>query len=109
MSVDQRCSHHQAHLGPDHLRLAAEAFEAALLSVQEVACDFPPYRARQLLARYVMEGALRGERDPVRLRQHALERLRLVTSGGSPRRRALDGALREHGLVSPGGSLGNSP
>jgi hypothetical protein len=108
MSVDQRFSRHEAHLSPDDLRLAAEAFDKALLSVQEVADDLPPYRARQLLARYVMERALRGDRDPVQLRQYALERLRRVTSSVASPRQVLDGALREHGFVSPGSSLGNS-
>ena len=92
MSVDQRFSHHEAHLGPDDLRLAAEAFETALLSVQEVACDFPPYRARQLLARYVMERALRGDRDRVQLRQYArtsqARDIRRLAQSASSRRRS---------------------
>ncbi len=92
MSVDQWSSRHQAYLGPDDLRLAADTFETALFSVQEVACDFPPYKARQLLARYVMERVLRGDRDPVQLREYAFDRLGRVPSPSPPSRRALAAA-----------------
>ncbi len=66
----------QHYLGPDGLRLAAEAYEAALHTVSEDLCDLPPHRARRLIAQFVMRQALRGYRDPVKLRVGALDYLR---------------------------------
>jgi len=65
-------------LGPDDLRLAADAFEAALHSLDESACDTSPHATRRILARYVIERALSGERDLSRLRDGALA---YVTAG----------------------------
>ena len=59
-------------LGPDDLRLAAAAFEAALNSLDERACQAPPHTTRRLLAHYVIERALTGERDLTALRDGAL-------------------------------------
>jgi hypothetical protein len=67
---------HQPYLGPDGLRLAAEAFDAALHSMGEGVCDFSGHRVRRLLARHVMEQALRGYRDPTLLRAGALDSLK---------------------------------
>jgi hypothetical protein len=64
-------------LSPDDLRLAAEAFDEALQSLPEQACEMKPYTARQLLARYIMEKTLDGQRDLVRLREGALSFLAL--------------------------------
>jgi hypothetical protein len=66
----------QHYLGPDGLRLAAEAYEAALHAVNEDVCDLPPHRARRLIAQFVMRQALRGHRDPVELRVGAMDYLR---------------------------------
>jgi hypothetical protein len=63
-------------LGPDDLRLAADAFEAALHSLDESTCNGPPHAARRLLARYVIERTLSGERDVTVLRDGALSWLR---------------------------------
>jgi hypothetical protein len=59
-------------LGPEDLRLAADAFEAALQSLDESTCDTSPHTARRLLARYVIERALSGERELNALREGAL-------------------------------------
>ncbi len=62
-------------LCPDDLRIAADAFEAALQSFPEQARELRPYTARHLLARYIIERALGGERDPTRLKEGALSYL----------------------------------
>jgi hypothetical protein len=68
----------QGYLGPDGLRLAAEAYEGALHIMNEDLAALPPHRARRLVARYVMHEALRGQRDPVLLREGAMKYLRRV-------------------------------
>jgi hypothetical protein len=67
-------------LDPDDLRLAADAFEAALQSLPEQARELRPYTARHLLARYIIERALDGERDPARLMEGALNSLSIDVS-----------------------------
>ncbi len=67
-------------LCPDELRVIADVFEEALQLIPESAFDLKPYAARQLLARYVIDNALSGERDPKRLRDLALEQLALLAS-----------------------------
>jgi len=67
-------------LGPNDLRLAANAFEAALQSLDESACEVAPHAARQLLARYIIENALSGRRDPNQLCEGALLYLKLAAS-----------------------------
>jgi hypothetical protein len=62
-------------LRPDDLRMIARVFEAALCAIDETTCRIDAYSARQALARYIMERALRGERDPERLKEGALEHL----------------------------------
>jgi hypothetical protein len=59
-------------LWPEDLRTAADAFEEALQALPAEAHGLKPYTARQLLARYVIEKALSGVHDPVRLRDGAL-------------------------------------
>jgi hypothetical protein len=59
-------------LCPEDLRIAAEAFDAALQSLPERAYAMKPYLARNLLARYIIEKALIGEHDSARLRDGAL-------------------------------------
>ena len=44
--------------------------------MSEDLCDLPPHRARRLIAQFVMRQALRGYRDPVKLRVGALDYLR---------------------------------
>ncbi len=66
------CFNPEPVLGPEDLRKAADAFEAALGLIPEDAHDLKPYTARQLLARFVIESALAGEREPIRLRDGAL-------------------------------------
>ena len=60
-------------LSPQDLRMAADAFEDALRALPESAYQLKPCTARQLLARYVIDKALSGVRDPDRLRDGALE------------------------------------
>ena len=60
-------THVEDALGPDDLRLASEAFEAALFSLDEGTTAIHPYTARQVLARYIIHQALRGQRDLHRL------------------------------------------
>jgi hypothetical protein len=42
-------------LGPDDLRMAASAFDAALRSVDESSSATDPYSVRQALAKFMME------------------------------------------------------
>lgn len=65
-------------LGPAELRLASEAFEAALVEVSE--SELHPYLIRKSLARHVMQSILDGERDTTRLREGALASLRSLGS-----------------------------
>jgi hypothetical protein len=61
-------------LGPAELRLAGQAFEAALAEVGE--SELHPYAIRKCLAQHVMQRIFAGERDATRLREGALESLR---------------------------------
>ena len=79
MSVVYSFKHYQV-LGPDDLRVAADVFEAALQSLDESACEVAPHAARQLLARYIIENALSGRRDPNQLCEGALLYLKLAAS-----------------------------
>ncbi len=65
-------------LSPDDLRIAADAFEEALQLLPPEAHELEPYTARQLLARYVIDNALSGVRDPIRLRDGALDYVSLA-------------------------------
>ena len=69
-------------LHPDDLRMAADAFEAALRHLDE-SVPVDPFTSRRMLARYVIEHMFDGERDPEQLYKGALEHLRRV--GGAPR------------------------
>jgi hypothetical protein len=73
----------QQVLQPEDLRMAADVFEAALKCLDESACEHSPYAARQVLARYIIERALGGERDPVRLGEGALACLHLDETGAT--------------------------
>jgi hypothetical protein len=70
----------RAVLGPDDLRVVAQAFEDALQKLPEAAFDLKPFTARQLVARYVIERALAGEREFSRLRDGALQAIGLVAA-----------------------------
>ena len=60
-------------LPPTDLRLVAEAYNTALSSLPAEAYELQPYEARRLVAIYVIDAALGGERNPVRLREGALK------------------------------------
>ena len=67
-------------LSPDDLRLAADAFDDALRSLPPEAHELKPYTARQLLARYVIDKALSGVRDPICMRDGALAYIGLAAA-----------------------------
>jgi hypothetical protein len=73
----------QPYLGPDGLRLAAQAYEAALREIGEDLRDIPGHRARRIVARCVIREALRGHRDPGRLRGRAVAILKRVARTAS--------------------------
>ena len=60
-------------LTPTELRIAVDAFEAALTQVDESASHITAYSARQNLAFIIIETAFAGERDVIRLRDKALQ------------------------------------
>jgi hypothetical protein len=59
-------------LGPEDIRAAASAFEATIKSLDGVSEEDS---RREAVARYIMDRALQGERDPIRLRDGALAHL----------------------------------
>jgi phosphoserine phosphatase len=65
-------------LGPDELHIASEAFDAALRAVVGPLAAMPRERVRDILAKYISERTLMGERDPETLRDGALECLSLM-------------------------------
>ena len=65
-------------LGPADLRAAATAFQAALQSLDASAEGVNAHVLRQVLARFIMESALRGERDPIALCAGALDHLKAL-------------------------------
>ena len=74
----------QAYLCPDELRIAAKAYDAALHSIPDNN-DVEPHAARKLLARFVIERALRGDRNPEGMRDGALRCLERYSGGPMPR------------------------
>ena len=68
---------------PADLRLVAEAYDKALSSLPAEAYELLPYEARRLVAVHVIDAALSGERDPVRLRDGALEYVRSTAAKGT--------------------------
>lgn len=72
-------------LSPDDLSLAADAFDQALQALPAKAHDLKPYTARQLLARYVIDKALSGVRDPAHMRDGALAYIGLAAGDGASR------------------------
>ena len=59
-------------LAPHDLSIATKAFKAALELLDESTCPYAPHAARQVIARYIIERALVGERDEGRLTQGVL-------------------------------------
>jgi hypothetical protein len=74
--------HTSQSLGPEDLRKVVEAFELALHGLTERPAPASAYSERQAVARFIVEAAFRGERDPQRLANAALGRL---TGIGKPR------------------------
>ena len=56
--------------GPEEIKILGDAFEEALRTLRLVNRDDP---ATQIVARKIIELAQRGERDPERLRQAAVQ------------------------------------
>jgi len=81
--------HPRASLGPHELHIASEAFDAALQAVDGPLAAMPPERVRDILAKYIAERALMGERDPETLRDGALECLSLMAQGSADDKVAL--------------------
>jgi len=81
--------HPRPSLGPHELHIASEAFDAALQAVVGPLAAMPPERVRDILAKYISERALMGERDAETLRDGALECLSLMAqASGLEERRA---------------------
>jgi hypothetical protein len=88
-------------LGPDDLHLASDAFEAALRSVDQATTDVHPYTVRQVLARYIIHQAMRGQRDWDHLREGALAYLAQI------RRPRLNVAAASGAVHVTGTAIGN--
>ena len=56
--------------GPEEIKILGDAFEDALRTLRLVNRDDP---ATEIVAQKIIELAQRGERDPVRLRQAAVQ------------------------------------
>ena len=82
MTKEQRSRSPPNTLGPDDLRMAADAFEAALRALDEINCPYKPHTARLVIGRYIIERALAGERDPAKLGEGALMCLDLIGRAG---------------------------
>ena len=83
MSTPHSSKPDQPYLGPDGLRVAAQAYEAALCEIGADLGDIPGHRARRIVARCVIHEALRGHRDPVRLQGRAVAILKRVAKTSS--------------------------
>ena len=62
-------------LDPDHARIASQAFEAALQSLDGKANTLSSHRLRHLLASFIVESVMLGETDVERLALEAVESL----------------------------------
>jgi hypothetical protein len=60
-------------LGPEDIQVVTAAYEAAVSNLKVRPEDTT---TRATLASHIIEGALLGERDPIRLRNHALAKFR---------------------------------
>jgi hypothetical protein len=66
-----------SYFGPEDVESLKEALDWALVSIR------PPHRAeanKTRLARHIVMRASEGERDPIRLRDYALRKVRLRTA-----------------------------
>jgi hypothetical protein len=75
-AVDDTVNQVARTLSPDHLRLAAGAFDDALSSLPDTAIELDPHWLRRTLAKYVIEEALNGVHDRAQLKAGALKSLR---------------------------------
>lgn len=65
-------------LDPDHLRIAADAFDTALRSLNGKGTALSPHRLRHLLASFIIERVLDGDTDAEDLALQALESLDII-------------------------------
>jgi hypothetical protein len=75
--------HPRPSLGPDEIDIASNALESALRAVTGPMGPLPPERVRDILAKYIAERALMGERDSDTLRDGALECLSLMAQASA--------------------------
>lgn len=65
---------YKPNLSPDTLEAAQQAFDRAWAEILAAQDGYDMQSARDLLAKRIMQAALeQGERDPARLKAHALE------------------------------------
>jgi hypothetical protein len=67
-------------LNSDDLCVVASAFESALADVGDSTSHITPDSARRVLASFIIDRALAGERDPRTLKQEALRLLGITHS-----------------------------
>jgi hypothetical protein len=84
MATEQNFQTPPNTLGPEDLRVAASAFDAALARFQEAATYITPQSARQALAFFIIDEALSGERNAERLRDQALRLLGIADPVAAP-------------------------
>ena len=65
-------------LDPDHLRVASHAFDTALRSLDGKGNALSPHRVRHLLASFIIERVMGGDKDAEDLALQALESLDVV-------------------------------
>jgi hypothetical protein len=68
---------YKASLDPDALSSAQEAFDLGWSEFTATSGGYDMQLARDLLAKLIVEEALKGERDPERLKEYALKGFRL--------------------------------
>jgi len=65
-------------LDPDHLRIASHAFDTALRSLDRKGNALSPHRVRHLLASFIIERVMDGDKDAEDLALQAVESLDIV-------------------------------
>jgi len=65
-------------LDPDRVRIASQAFDAALQSLGDRAGALRSHRVRHLVASFIVERVMDGDHDPQHLARGALESLAVV-------------------------------
>jgi hypothetical protein len=63
---------------PDHLRIASDAFDTALRSLDGRGNALSPHRVRHLLASFIIERVMDGDKDAEELALQAVESLDII-------------------------------